>query len=243
MNDFVMGLLSVVIAYLVGSVPFGYVVGRFVGKIDIRQHGSGNIGATNVGRVLGSKWGILVFILDLAKGLVPVALLAPVLTVGASAKILHKVGSEPTLIRASIAASIGAESADLPHWQVAAGMATILGHMFPCWLGFRGGKGVATALGVVAYLAPWPTAVAVLTFGLSFAIWRIVSLASMLASISFSLCQIAIVLLWPALLPGEHWSLTAFSLLVPALIIGRHRSNIGRIMRGEEKRYRSGDKS
>jgi len=208
------GLQLVAIAYLVGSVPFGYLVGRIVGKIDIRQHGSGNIGATNVGRVLGNQWGLLVFVLDLLKGLVPVALLARVL--------------------------IGAKSPALLHWQVAAGIATILGHMFPCWLAFRGGKGVATALGAVAYIAPWPTGVAVLVFGLSFAIWRIVSLASMLASIGFALCQI--VLLWPALFSREHWSLSAFSLLVPALIIGRHRENIARIVRGEEKKYRSGDK-
>lgn len=215
MNDFAPGLQLIAFAYLVGTVPFGFLAGRFVGKIDIRQHGSGNIGATNVGRVLGGKWGMLVFVLDFLKGLVPVALLSRVI--------------------------IGTESADLLHWQVAAGIATILGHMFPCWLGFRGGKGVATALGVVAYLAPWPTSAAVLIFGLSFAIWRIVSLASILASIAFALCQIAIVLVWPALLPYEHWSLTVFSLLVPALIIGRHRSNISRIMRGEEKKYRSGD--
>lgn len=230
-------LLYVVAAYLIGSIPFGYLVGRFVGRIDIRQHGSGNIGATNVGRVLGSKWGLLVFILDLAKGLVPVAVLSPVLIGGAAA---HALQSEPQVDTGRIAALIGADLADLPHWQVAGGIATILGHMFPCWLRFRGGKGVATALGVVAYLAPWPTVAAVLIFGLSFAIWRIVSLASILASIGFALCQI--VLLWPKLFSQEHWSLSAFSLLVPALIIGRHRSNIARIIRGEEKRYRSGEK-
>jgi glycerol-3-phosphate acyltransferase PlsY len=215
MNDFAPGLQLVGFAYLIGSIPFGFLAGRFVGGIDIRRHGSGNIGATNVGRVLGSKWGIVVFVLDLLKGLVPVALLSRVF--------------------------MGTDSADLLHWQVAAGIATILGHMFPCWLAFRGGKGVATALGVVAYLAPWPTGVAVLIFALSFAIWRIVSLASILASIGFALCQIVIVLWWPAVLPHKHWSLTAFSLLVPALIIGRHRSNITRIIRGEEKKYRSGD--
>src|SRR4029077_18911285 len=109
-------LLYVVAAYLIGSFPFGYVIGRVVGKIDIRQHGSGNIGATNVGRVLGSKWGILAFILDLAKGFVPVALLAPVLIGGASIKELQ---SNPTVSAARIAALIGADTADLPHWQVA----------------------------------------------------------------------------------------------------------------------------
>jgi len=214
MKEFTPGLQLVAIAYLIGAIPFGFIIGRIVGKIDIRQHGSGNIGATNVGRVLGSKWGLIVFVLDLAKGLVPVAVLSRVL--------------------------LAPQSHDLPHWQVAAGIATILGHMFPCWLGFRGGKGVATALGVVAYLAPVPTAAAVVIFGLSFAIWRIVSLSSMLASIGFALCQI--LLLWSTLFSEEQWSLSAFSLLVPALIIARHRSNIMRILRGEEKTYRSGDK-
>src|SRR5579872_1847882 len=110
MKEFTPGLQLVAIAYLIGAIPFGFIIGRIVGKIDIRQHGSGNIGATNVGRVLGSKWGLIVFVLDLAKGLVPVAVLSRVL--------------------------LAPQSHDLPHWQVAAGIATILGHMFPCWLGF-----------------------------------------------------------------------------------------------------------
>ena len=210
MNGFSSGLQSIAVAYLIGSIPFGYATARIIGKIDIRQHGSGNIGATNVGRVLGSKWGMLVFMLDLLKGLLPVALVSQWL--------------------------IGAHAPALVHWQVAAGIATILGHMFPCWLGFRGGKRVATALGVVSFLAPWATAVAVVIFSLSFALWKIVSLASMLASVGFSLCQIA--LFWPALFSQEHWSVCALSLLVPALIIGRHHSNIRRIMRGEEKKFR-----
>jgi acyl phosphate:glycerol-3-phosphate acyltransferase len=215
MNQFAPGLQLVFLAYLVGSVPFGYLTGRLVGKIDIRQHGSGNIGATNVGRVLGSKWGIVVLVLDLLKGLVPV-------------------GGLPFVFFATT-------DPDRGHWQVAAGVATILGHMFPCWLGFRGGKGVATALGVIACLAGWSTLVSAAVFGLSIAIWRIVSLASILASLSFAVCQV--VLLWPALFSTERWSLTAFSLLVPAMIIARHRSNIGRLWRGEEPKYKPGDRS
>lgn len=208
MNELFAGLLLVLAAYLVGATPFGYLAGRIVRKIDIRQHGSGNIGATNVGRVLGTQWGLLVFILDFCKGLLPVALLP-------------------------------AAFFDRAHWQVAAGVATVLGHMFPCWLGFRGGKGVATALGVVAWLAPWSTLAAAAIFGLSFVIWKIISLASILGSLGFAVCQIA--LLWPALFSPQHWSLTAFSILVPALILARHRSNIVRLVRGEEKHYRSGE--
>jgi glycerol-3-phosphate acyltransferase PlsY len=215
MNDLAPGLQLVALAYLTGSIPFGYLVGRLVGKIDIRQHGSGNIGATNVGRVLGSRWGFVVLALDLLKGLVPVAAL-------------------PYLFVAS-------GDPDRLHWQVAAGTATILGHMFPCWLGFRGGKGVATALGVVASLAGWATLGAAAMFGLSFAIWRIVSLSSILAALSFAACQV--LRLWPELFTHERWSLTAFSLLVPALIIVRHRGNIARLWRGEELKYKPGEKS
>jgi glycerol-3-phosphate acyltransferase PlsY len=211
MNDLAPGLQLVFLAYLIGSVPFGYVTGRLVGKIDIRQHGSGNIGATNVGRVLGNKWGIVVLVLDFLKGLAPVA-------------------GAPYLLFAS-------DSPNRVHWQVAAGIATILGHIFPCWLGFRGGKGVATALGVVACLGGWATLVAAAVFGLAFALWRIVSLASILAAASFAVCRIA--LLWPALFSPPNWSLTTFSLLVPALIIVRHRGNIARLWRGEEPRYGS----
>jgi glycerol-3-phosphate acyltransferase PlsY len=210
MNDLAPGLQLVALAYLIGSTPFGYIVGRLVGKIDIRQHGSGNIGATNVGRVLGSRWGFTVLALDLLKGLVPVAALP----------LLFFSSSDPGRI----------------HWQVAAGAATVLGHMFPCWLGFRGGKGVATALGVVACLAGWATLGAAAVFGLSFAIWRIVSLSSILAALAFAACQIA--RLWPGLFTHEQWSLTVFSLLVPALIIVRHRGNIGRLWRGQEPQYK-----
>src|SRR6516164_5863170 len=100
MNELAPGLQFVALAYLIGSTPFGYIVGRVVGKIDIRQHGSGNIGATNVGRVLGSRWGVMVLALDLFKGLVPVAVLS----------FLFFSSGDPERV----------------HWQVAAGAATVL---------------------------------------------------------------------------------------------------------------------
>jgi glycerol-3-phosphate acyltransferase PlsY len=212
MTPLLPGLQLVAAAYLAGSIPFGYLVGRVVGKIDIRQHGSGNVGATNVGRVLGSKWGFVVLGLDFVKGLVPVSAL-------------------PRLFLAS-----GAEN--FVHWQVAAGVAAVLGHMFPCWLGFRGGKGVATALGVVACLGGWSTVVAAAVFGITFLTWRIVSLSSILASMAFAATQMA--LFWPAPFTSDRWSLSAFSLVVPALIIVRHRANIVRLMHGDEPRYTSG---
>jgi glycerol-3-phosphate acyltransferase PlsY len=204
-------MLLVAASYLIGATPFGYLTGRLIGRIDIRKHGSGNIGATNVGRVLGTGWGLFVLILDFLKGAVPVAGLVWIL--------------------------IADDDPQRAAWQVAAGIATIVGHVFPFWLGFRGGKGVATALGVATCLAGWPTVFAGTVFGLVFLFWRFASLASIVAALSFAVCQVG--LLWPDLFSQANWSLTAFSLLVPALIVARHRSNIGRLLRGEEKKYGS----
>lgn len=211
MNQLVPGSLLLLAAYICGSTPFGYLTGRFVGKIDIRRHGSGNVGSTNVGRVLGTRWGLLVLALDLLKGLLPVALLPPVF--------------------------FSASTPERIHWQVAAGVATIMGHVFSFWLGFRGGKGVATALGVVAWLSPFATQAAVAIFVLAMLFTRYVSLSSILASLGFAVCQA--VLLWPDGFSSQNWSLTAFSLLAPALIVVRHRENIGRLMRGTEPKYQS----
>lgn len=209
MSPFALGLIVVALAYLIGSIPFGYLCGRLVGRLDIRQHGSGNVGATNVGRVLGWKWGVLVFALDLLKGFAPVFWLAP-----------QVFGDLPAAI----------------HWSVAAGLAAILGHMFPCWLGFNAGKGVATALGVVLCLGGWSTAIAAAVFVASFALWRYVSLSSIVAAVAFGVSQL--VRLWPTPFSEESWSLAGFSLLVPLLIILRHRANIGRLLKGEEPQYR-----
>jgi acyl phosphate:glycerol-3-phosphate acyltransferase len=197
------------LAYLLGSIPFGYLCARLVKGIDIRQHGSGNIGATNVGRVLGSRWGLLVLVLDGIKGFLPVAGLSIWL--------------------------IDAGDIDRIHWQVAAGVATILGHMFPCWLGFRGGKGVATSLGVVVCLGGWSTIVAAGVFLVTFAIWRFASLASITASIAFAAAQL--IRLQPTPFSATNWSLAAFSVVIPVLIVFRHRANIGRMLRGEERPY------
>jgi glycerol-3-phosphate acyltransferase PlsY len=185
------------------------LIGRWVGGIDLRQHGSRNVGATNVARTLGLKWGLLALALDALKGLAPVLLLPESL--------------------------LGSEHPHVDDVRVGCGVAAICGHMFPCWLGFRGGKGVATALGVVVVLAPWPTLAAFAAFAVTFAASRIVSLSSILASVAFAVAEFT--LLRENAFSAGNWSLALFSLAVPALIIFRHRSNLARLARGEEPRF------
>jgi len=196
------------VGYALGSIPFGLLIGRING-IDIREHGSGNIGATNVARVVGKGWGVVALLMDGLKGLGPV-LIVPLMF------------------------------ADSPkqHIQVAAGISAALGHMFPVWLKFRGGKGVATALGVVLVLSHsyWVVLAALGAFLLSFAIWKIVSVSSMLAVVAYGIAQI--VSLSPQPFSSDKWSLAAFSIAIPLLIIYRHRSNIVRLLRGEEPRFK-----
>ncbi|MEX0704827.1 MAG: glycerol-3-phosphate 1-O-acyltransferase PlsY [Planctomycetales bacterium] len=203
--------LSALLAYFAGSLPFGLLVGKLVFGRDVRKEGSGNIGATNVGRVFGARWGALVLALDALKGLLPIAFI-------------------PRLF-------LPVDDPAFAHIQVACGVATIVGHMFPCWLMFRGGKGVATALGVVLVLAPWATLAAFVAFAVVLAAFRFVSLASMLAAVVFAATEL--LLLAPDPFSEGKRSLAAFSLLVPALIVLRHRSNIVRLARGEEPRFPS----
>jgi acyl phosphate:glycerol-3-phosphate acyltransferase len=194
-------------AYLAGSIPFSLWVGRVIGGIDLRQHGSGNVGATNVARLLGWKWGVAALLLDALKGLAPTG-------------ILPRLFADPAVAN---------------HVAVGCGLAAIIGHMFPCWLGFRGGKGVATSLGVVLMLAPWAALMAAGVFAVCFAIWRFVSLGSIVAAITFAVVQF--LLLRPSPFSAATWSLAIFSIAVPLLVIIRHRSNIGRLIRGEEKSF------
>lgn len=203
-------LVAVLLSYAIGSIPFGYLIARFFKNIDIREHGSKNIGATNVGRVLGAKWGILALALDFLKALLPTWLL-PLWLVPDPAWHVHA--------------------------EIACGVAAIIGHMYPCWLWLRGGKGVASALGVVAYLAPVSTAIAFGVFVFTVLLWRIISVSSMLASISFALAHV--ILNYGHLWSPANWSLTVFSLAIPTLIIIRHRANLVRLWRGEEPRFRS----
>lgn len=198
-----MMLIPLIAAYILGSVPFGLLIARRVKNIDIREHGSRNIGATNVFRVVGKKWGILVFALDALKG----------------------------FLAASLPRLIFSQDVDPVFAPLYCGVAAIIGHTFPVWLRFRGGKGVATSLGVFLGVAPVPTA---LTFGgwiLIFTLSRIISLASLGAALLFPVLVFVFY-------SGEpvFKALCPVSLILAAFIFYTHRANIGRLLRGEEKK-------
>lgn len=198
-----------VASYLIGAIPFGYLIARARG-VDIFQQGSGNIGATNVGRVLGRPFGILCFLLDFAKGAGPVL----------AAQYLHE----------HWAAGLPADA--LP---VAAGLAAFLGHLFPVYLGFRGGKGVATGAGVVAILMPGPTLAALLTWLVVVCATRTVSLASLASATA--LCVFRLILTKHPF-AAEDVTTTAFCLVAAGLVVARHHANIGRLLAGTENRLR-----
>jgi acyl-phosphate glycerol 3-phosphate acyltransferase len=199
--------LAIFFSYLLGAVPFGYIVARLRG-VDIFHAGSGNIGATNVGRVLGRKFGFFVFVLDFLKGALPVALTGHYLS-------------------------------EVPWAAVAAGLAAFVGHMFPVYLRFRGGKGVATATGVVAVLLPGPTAAALLVWVSVVAAAGYVSLASVLAALTLAAVRL---LTTPEPFAADEITITGFSLLAAALVLVRHRSNLARLSRGEESRIKDSPK-
>lgn len=198
--------LAAAAAYLVGSIPFGLLIARYGHGVDVRRHGSGNIGATNVGRVLGKKWGVFCLALDALKGLIPTLLLPRVLPF-------------PT---------DWVESA-----TVACGAAAIAGHVFPVWLGFRGGKGVATGAGVAAVVCWQAALAAAAAFAIVFAAKRVVSLASIVSAGVYA--AVALAVLGREI--GEKWPTALFAVAIPTLIVVRHRDNIRRLIRGDEATF------
>lgn len=205
------GAAAILIGYLAGSIPFGYLIARAVRGIDIRTVGSGNIGATNVGRVLGRRYFGIVLVLDLLKGLLPTALLPPL-----------------------VALLTGGLHYDVP---VLVGLAAILGHSFPIYLQFRGGKGVATSLGVVLALDPLACAVAVLIFIVVLLLTRYVSLGSLLGGAGFAVAHFVI---HREPFRREHIAMSLFSIAAVSLLVVRHRSNIARLRAGTENRVNLG---
>ena len=205
-------LLSVVPGYLLGSIPFGFVVGKALG-VDIRKQGSGNFGATNVLRTLGKKWGVLVFTLDAFKGLA--AVLA----------IQHLVGVD--------AAATPAGYLSIAQAGILAGVGCILGHNFPVWLGFKGGKGIATSAGVLLGLAPLATILALTVWVLTFYGTRYVSVASIIAAATLPTLIGLFQWFGRGALDPVFW----FAAVAATLAIWRHRPNIERLLAGTEHRF------
>jgi len=200
-------LLVIVVAYLVGSIPFGYLIVRVMGEGDVRKTGSGGTGATNVSRRAGKAAGILTLVLDALKGMIAVLAARVVLSNGQSAK-----------------------------WFVAAAaVAAITGHVFPVWLGFRGGKGVATAVGVFFMLAPFALLCAGVVFLIVVLITRYVSLAS-LTSVLLIPLFLAVQKLIVQPRADIRPALTA-AILSALLIVFAHRANIQRLFRGTEPKF------
>jgi len=187
----------VLTAFFLGSLPFGHWLALLRGA-DLRKQGSGNTGATNVGRVLGKKWGIFVFVLDLGKGWIAVAL-------------AKSAGNLPEI------------------WSLTVGVFAVLGHVFSPWLGFRGGKGVATSAGILIGLAPWVALGVALIWFLMFQMSRTVSVASLFAATAFPLF-----VFW--LMP-EQKAFQWISIGMTVLVWFRHRDNLKRLFQGKENRF------
>ncbi|HTV13358.1 MAG TPA: glycerol-3-phosphate 1-O-acyltransferase PlsY [Acidobacteriaceae bacterium] len=199
--------VAAVAAYLFGSVPFGYLLVRIFKKEDIREKGSGNIGATNVIRSGSKGLGAVTFLLDVLKGYFAV------------------------IVCGWIAARMEASPQDRMNIVALAALCAILGHIYTIWLGFKGGKGVATAFGVFLALAPWAALAALGVFIGIFAFSRYVSLGSILAAIAFPI--FAIVMPHPS---RTAW-FTAVLFLVPLIVIAKHHQNIARLISGTEYRF------
>jgi glycerol-3-phosphate acyltransferase PlsY len=199
-------MVTLVIGYACGSLPFGLWVGRLVGGVDVRTLGSGNLGATNVYRSLGAPAGLLTLMLDMAKGALP-ALLIP-----------------RTLLGTAFPGG--------PQWcAIAVGIAAVLGHAWTFLAGFRGGKGVATAGGVMLALAPVATLAGLVVFVAVVWITRYISLGSV---VSAALFPALVAMVSPR---GVHDPVFALSVVLAIVIVIRHRSNLGRLRRGEERRF------
>ncbi|MSR20832.1 MAG: glycerol-3-phosphate 1-O-acyltransferase [Gemmatimonadetes bacterium] len=194
-----MTYVLLVLAYVSGSIPTSFLIGKVFHGIDLREHGSGNLGATNAFRVLGMKSALPVVLVDVAKGFLPVWLFTDLAGAGFG-------------------------------WTLAFGAAAIMGHMFSAWVGFRGGKGIATSAGVFLALAPWAVLGGLL-------VWCAVTFPTGYVSVG-SIVTAATVPLLVALTPHEGGaSLLWFSGALAAFVIWAHRGNIRRLAKGEEHRF------
>jgi glycerol-3-phosphate acyltransferase PlsY len=201
-------VLILIAAYLLGSIPFGYLIVRAKEGGDVRESGSGGTGATNVTRRAGKSAGIITLLLDAAKG-----------------------GLAIYLARKFLTPDFG-----MNWWVAGAAVMAMAGHIFPVWLGFRGGKGVATGVGVFLGLSPLAIGCSALLFILIVAATRYVSLGSIVATIAFPVC---VYLLSTFVRPVEGLEqILAASIIGGALIVFMHRANLGRLMQGKENKFR-----
>jgi glycerol-3-phosphate acyltransferase PlsY len=209
-------LVLIPVAYLLGSVPFGLIVGLAKG-VDPRKAGSGNIGATNVGRLLGGKFFAIVFTLDFVKGLLP--------TLAASWVVHRQAGAM--------------DWTGYLLWLLV-GFGAIFGHMFSLFLGFKGGKGVATSAGVMFGIFPDYTVAAgavMIVWGLCFFFTSIVSISSMVGAVTFPVFYVVASMLRHQPVLGERWPLLGFAVLVALMVVWKHRGNIARLRAGTEPRF------
>ena len=197
------------LSYLIGSIPAGYLVARCVG-IDIRRVGSGNIGATNVLRVLGKPYGYGVFLFDFLKGVGAVRLSILVMN------RLHPVHEHTEFV------------------AIAAGVLCVIGHAYPIWLGFKGGKGVATSIGVVFGLMPLAAVVVMIVWLVVFQTTKYVSVASITAAVALPFAVIVI----GHLQNTSGMAFVYFSICLTVVIVWRHRSNLSRLMKGTEQSFK-----
>ena len=199
-------LLFVLLAYLTGAFPSAVWVGKTFYKIDVREFGSGNAGATNTFRVLGKKAGVPVLIMDTFKGWLSVNYISCLTNIPQSAEAIFEI-------------------------QLAFGIAAVIGHLFPIYTGFRGGKGIATLLGLLTGLHTEAALYSILVFVIVFVTSKYVSLGSILASIAFPVLVILI-------LGSTNVSLNLFAFFVPILSLITHQKNIERLLRGEETKVK-----
>ncbi len=197
-------IISLLLAYLLGSIPSAVWIGKMFYGIDVREYGSGNAGATNTFRVLGKKAGIPVLLIDALKGF-------------AAVNLVHFFAEEPI------------SEAAFVNYKLALGIAAVIGHIFPVFAGFRGGKGIATLLGLMLAVHYQGALIALSVFVLVFAITKFVSLGSMTAALSF---PFIIVLIFQTTVP----SLIVFSMFVAILVLITHQKNIERLVRREENK-------
>ena len=197
-------LMLVVLAYLLGSIPTSIWVSKAVFGIDIRDYGSGNPGATNTFRVLGSKWGTFVMIADITKGVIATSLYILI----------------PFYLQNELART---------NFMIILGLAAVLGHIFPIWADFKGGKGVATILGMALAIQPIVALICIVVFLITLFTTRFVSLSSMLASIVFMVLILFI-------FKEKETSYRVFAIIVALMVVVTHQKNIGRLLNGKENK-------